>query len=247
MEAVAGRIRLPPSRSALFDLVKPLGLTSIIRSTSRGGPLALPSSHRNYAAATNPKKGLSASRKQVTVINNNGRIQWKDLKTGEKIARTTQQTFSFGLVLAGVAGTVLVVYFLYQEVFSSDSPTKHFNQAVDRIRGDSRALELLGSGRTIRAFGEPSQNKWTRNRPLASSVQTDRTGIEHLRMHFNVEGSTSSGVVFLHMVKGPGDQHYQYRLLALDVPGHARIYLENADGDEKKKKPGFRMLGVQWR
>lgn len=183
----------------------------------------------------------------MTVINDDGRVRWKDLTTGEKAARTTQQTFNLAVVLAGAAATVLVIYFLYQEVFAADSKTRIFNQAVERVRGDSRALELLGTGKTIRAFGEPTQNKWTRNRPLASNVQKDRTGIEHLRMHFNVEGSANSGVVSLHMVKGPEDTQYQYRYLTLDVPGHARVFLENAAGDGQKKKPGFRLLGIQWR
>lgn len=66
-------------------------------------------------------------------------------------------------------------------------------------------------------------------------------------MHFNVEGSKKSGVVSMHMVKGPGDALYQYRFLALDVPGYPRLYLENAEDTQEKKKPGFRMLGVQWR
>lgn len=60
-----------------------------------------------------------------------------------------------------------VVYLLYTEVFASDSKTRHFNRTVDRIRGDTRALDLLGSGKTIRAFGEPTASKWSRNRPLA--------------------------------------------------------------------------------
>ena len=60
-----------------------------------------------------------------------------------------------------------VSYLLYKEVFASDSKTRHFNRAVDRIRADPRALELLGSGQTIRAFGEPTANKWARARPIA--------------------------------------------------------------------------------
>lgn len=60
-----------------------------------------------------------------------------------------------------------VAYILYTEVFSSDSKTRHFNRTVDRIRADPRALDLLGSGQTIRAFGEPTASKWSRNRPLA--------------------------------------------------------------------------------
>ena len=141
----------------------------------------------------------------------------------------------------------LVAYFLYQEVFASDSKTTHFNQAVNKIRSDPEALKLLGSRKTIKAYGEPTSNKWARARPIASSTQKDSTGLEHFRMHFNVEGSERKGVVSLHMVKGPGLPDYQYRFLALDVPGFPRHYLENANASKDKKSAGFRMLGVQWR
>lgn len=141
----------------------------------------------------------------------------------------------------------LVAYFLYKEVFASDSKTRIFDRAVDQVRVDPQALELLGSKKKLRAFGEPSPSKWTRNRPLATSVSVDRTGIEHFHMHFNIEGSERSGVVSLHMVKGPGHPDYQYRFLALDVPGHPRLYLENAEASKEKKPAGFKMLGVQWR
>ena len=228
---------------ALFIAIRAREPTKICRRTTN----AVPPHCKGYATANSSKNGSAVSRKQVTVVNDDGRVEWKDLSRGEKVARTTQQTFNFGIVLAGAVGTGLVAYFLYKEVFASDSKTSLFNQAVDRIRGDSRALELLGTGKTIRAFGEPSTNRWTRNRPLASSLQKDRTGTEHFRMHFNVEGSARSGVVNLHMVKAPNDTKYQYQYMALDVPGHARVYLENAQSDAKAKKSGFRMLGIQWR
>ena len=115
------------------------------------------------------------------------------------------------------------------------------------MRADPTALELLGSGKTIMAYGEPTNNKWARARPIASSLQMDSTGIEHFRMHFNVEGSDRKGVVSLHMVKGPTHPDYEYRYLALDVPGYPRHYLENANEAKKKNSVGFKMLGVQWR
>ena len=119
----------------------------------------------------------------MTIRNDDGRVEWNELTIGEKAARTTQQTFNFGVILAGLAGTVsssrengylptdlkqiTVGYFLYTEVFASDSKTRIFNRAVDRIRADPQALELLGSRDMIRAFGEPTSNRWSRNRPLA--------------------------------------------------------------------------------
>ena len=122
-----------------------------------------------------------------------------------------------------------------------------FNHAVDRIRADPKAAELLGSKNTIKAYGEPTTNKWARARPIASNLQTDSTGIEHFRMHFNVEGSERKGVVSLHMVRGPGNPDFEYRILALDVQGYPRYYLENETESKKKKPAGFKMLGVQWR
>ena len=140
--------------------------------------------HRRYATSNTLAGTInSSSRKQVTVGNDDGRIPWGQLSTGEKVARTTQQTFNFGVILAGAVGLVcrpflltlcitnscqaFVSYYIYTDVFSSDSKTRHFNRAVDRIRADHRALELLGSNQTIRAFGEPTANKWSRNRPIA--------------------------------------------------------------------------------
>ena len=162
------------------------------------GPFAI----RRQYATSNTLTGTKepSVRKQVTVSNDDGRVPWGQLSPGEKVARTTQQTFNLGVILAGAVGLVCrhliialsntnsdqaaVSYYLYIDVFSSDSKTRHFNRAVDRfvhcwfeeviltpvlrrIRADPRALDLLGSGQTIRAFGEPTGNKWSRNRPIA--------------------------------------------------------------------------------
>ena len=111
------------------------------------GPLAI---RRQYATSNTltGTKGPSV-RKQVTVGNDDGRVPWGQLSTGEKVARTTQQTFNLGVILAGAIGLVCrhlllalcninsdqaaVSYYLYIDVFSSDSKTRHFNRAVDRF------------------------------------------------------------------------------------------------------------------
>ncbi|SLM33693.1 Mitochondrial import inner membrane translocase subunit Tim21 [Lasallia pustulata] len=139
-----------------------------------------------------------------------------------------------------------VAFLLYTDVFASDSKTSHFNRAVDQVRADSRVRELLGPAKQIRAFGEPTRNKWALARPIASNISKDRTGTEHLVMHFNVEGPLNSGVVHMHMTKSPSQSEYQYKYLALDVKGHSRIYLEKADAAKEQKKTGMKMFGVRW-
>ena len=64
---------------------------------------------RQYATSDSIGGHKTSSRKQVTVRNDDGRVQWNDLTTVEKAARTTQQTFNFGVILVGVFGTVRLV------------------------------------------------------------------------------------------------------------------------------------------
>ncbi|MCJ1464497.1 mitochondrial import inner membrane translocase subunit tim21 [Pseudocyphellaria aurata] len=202
---------------------------------------------RDYATQ-NPFGGqVSSSRKQVTVTSDDGKVDWRDLSVREKAARTTQQTFNFGVILIGFLMTGGVIYYLYTGVFSSESKVAHFNRAVDKVRADPRATDILGNKGKIRAFGEPTSNKWARARPIASTLRKDGTGTEHWLMHFYVEGSSRSGVVNVHLIKRPGQTEFEYKYLALDVKGHERIYLENADVVQKAKQSSLRTFGVNWR
>ncbi|KAK0118294.1 mitochondrial import inner membrane translocase subunit tim21 [Cadophora gregata] len=191
-------------------------------------------------------------RKTVTPFNDDGRVAWGELSTGEKAARTTQQTFNFSFILLGAVLTGGVAYVMYTEVFSLDSKTVHFNKAVNKVKKDARCTDLLGDSKKITAYGEPTWNKWARARPIASTTRKDQYGREHLIMHFNVEGPLNKGVVNLHKVKPSTESEsggeYVYKYLTLDVKGHQRIYLENADAalDSPAKSKG-KLFGISWR
>lgn len=68
----------------------------------------LPPTIHRYYATSNTLAGTTkaSSRKQVTIGNDDGRVPWGQLSAGEKAARTTQQTFNFGVILAGAVGLV---------------------------------------------------------------------------------------------------------------------------------------------
>lgn len=219
--------------------------TTILRPFHRR--LGIIQSYRSYATQESLGSSSSSSRKQITVVNDDGKVAWKELSVREKAARTTQQTFNFSVVLTGLVMTGGCAYFLYKEVFSSDSKTVQFNRAVDRIRSDSRVKEALGSGHKIRAFGEPTWNRWARVRPIASNTYKDPQGTEHFMMHFNAEGSSRRGIVNLHTSKTPGQSEWVYKYLALDVKGQPRIILENSDVTPGKQPSRFKFLGTQWR
>ncbi|KAH6632660.1 TIM21-domain-containing protein [Chaetomium tenue] len=204
--------------------------------------------HRRYATRPGPAAPETPRRRAVTPFNDTGNVPWAELSAGEKTGRAAQQTFNFGMVVVGVVLTGGVGYVLYSEVFSPDSKTTYFNRAVDRIRKDPRCLELLGDGKKITAFGEETHNKWRRARPLASTVTKDGQGNEHLMIQFNVQGPKGAGRVNMHLIKRVGQGEYEYKYFFLDIRGHQRIYLENADTSRAKdgEGKGFKMFGVKW-
>ena len=52
----------------------------------------------------------------------------------------------------------------------------------------------------------------------------------------------------MHMVKLPSEHEFIYKYLALDVQGHQRIYLENADAKaDSSAKSKTKFFGVSWR
>ena len=55
----------------------------------------------------------------------------------------------------------------YLEVLSPDSKTNWFSRAVDRVKSDERCLRLLGRKGSIKAYGESTGDRWTRERPIA--------------------------------------------------------------------------------
>jgi import inner membrane translocase subunit TIM21 len=68
---------------------------------------------RQYAThkglGTTPSTG--PRRRTVTAFNDDGFVPWNELSAGEKASRATQQTFNFGMVLAGIVLTVRLLIF----------------------------------------------------------------------------------------------------------------------------------------
>ncbi|PON29450.1 mitochondrial import inner membrane translocase subunit TIM21 [Trichoderma gamsii] len=216
---------------------------STIRQTTRLLFARTYATQTGLGAAATPKP----KRRSVTPFNDTGFVPWSELSAAEKAARATQQSYNFGMIIVGLVATCGVAYFLWSDVFSPESKTRQFNRAVDKIKKDHRCLELLGDANKISAHGDETFNKWRRARPITSTERTDGQGNQHLMMQFYVEGPKGNGVVQCHMVIPRGESEYDYKYLFVDVKGHERIYLENADTANARagKKP-VSFFGVKW-
>ncbi|KAH8597327.1 TIM21-domain-containing protein [Bisporella sp. PMI_857] len=229
---------------------------SCSRITSRA-LLSLPVALRPLVVAQSyaTQTGLGATgptprprRKTVTAFNDDGRVAWGELSGMEKAARTTQQSFNFGMIVIGIALTGGVGYYMYAEVFSPNSKTTHFNKAVNQVKKDPKCLELLGDSKKIVAHGQGQVPKgWRHDRQITAINTRDKYNVEHLKMNIAVEGPLNNGVVSMHMIKRPSDSQYIYKYLFLDVQGHPRIYLENADASaDSPAKSKVKFFGINW-
>ncbi|KAI4754780.1 hypothetical protein E4T52_09786 [Aureobasidium sp. EXF-3400] len=202
------------------------------------------------ATSSSTTSASGPTRRSVTITNDTGRVPWSELSWRERGARTTQQSANLAVILLGLAMTGGVATVLYLEVFSSDSKTAVYNRAFERVRTDPKCIEVLagrGKGGEIEAWGENRvRNSRFARDSIASKSETDGIGTKHMRMHFHVGGSLATGVVNVHMTKRRDESDFKYHQLALDVPGHERIWLENAEAWKLDKRSSGKMFGVRW-
>jgi import inner membrane translocase subunit TIM21 len=125
-----------------------------------------------------------------------------------------------------------------------------FNRAFSIVKKDQKSINILGGGR-LKAYGEQTDNKWARSRPIASRRGYDGLGREHLLMQFHVQGDLAEGLVRLEMVESEektktGIGKYDFRYLVLEVPGQARHYIIDNSEKPRKQSRNTGFLGVRW-
>lgn len=98
-------LRLSSSFSSLVRPSKQIISPAVLR--------AIENVSRSYATQGSEGSASGPTRKQITVISDDGRLRWSELTGKEKVARATQQSFNFAIVLIGAVMTVSVVPFLF--------------------------------------------------------------------------------------------------------------------------------------
>jgi len=214
-----------------------------------------PKTSLNYTISPlTASRHYASNRRQVTVVNDDGRVNWSDLSTKEKAARTTQQSFNLTIVVVGVVMTGAVAWFLFEDVFSPNSKTSYFNRAVKRIKASPECIEALGPANQMVFYGESVRSSFRRARiaeptPTARVTKDERTGVEEISMRFLVGGEKAEGWCVMRLQKAPGELEYEWVTLALDVEGGAgrRIWLEGTERGVGGRKGSTKLLGINWR
>ncbi|CAO3695440.1 unnamed protein product [Umbelopsis ramanniana] len=193
--------------------------------TNLRGPL-LKQQQRAFSAA---RPSLANDTRRSALISQQTVKEWKDLTAPQKVVAATKTSANIGLILAGAAVTGTILYYVGSELFSSQSSTHIFSDALDRVRQHEELSAMLGT--PIKGHGEPSRSRSRRNRRILHQLAQDSEGKEHLLMRFYVEGPDNEGTCMVNMVKDDGGK-WQYRQLYVDVPGQGlpsrRIFIEGS-------------------
>ncbi|KAF2999899.1 hypothetical protein E8E13_008514 [Curvularia kusanoi] len=224
-----------------ISLLRPSLLLPRIQPASARRPRAAFSTTRRTQATepTFPGSPIpQPTRKSITLTGDTGRVHWNQLSPGEKIVRTTQQSFNFVIVAVGIVATGGVAYFLFSDVFSPNSRTAYFNEATEKVRNDPRCQKLLGEGSQITAYGEGWRSNY-----IASTDETDKWGTAHMKFRFFVEGNGKQGVVHVHLIKKPSMATYEYAELLVDIKGQRSIDLASK---EKQDHVAPKIFGARW-
>ncbi|KAK7118255.1 hypothetical protein R3I94_021926 [Phoxinus phoxinus] len=123
------------------------------------------------------------------------------------------------VVLVGLGVTGGLLYVVFQELFSSSSPSKIYGKAFEKCRTHP---EVIGAfGEPIKGFGETSRRG---RRQQVSHVEYMKDGMKYMRLKFYVEGSEPGlrGTVHSESKENPQTGKYEFRYIFVEIDTYPR-------------------------
>lgn len=118
---------------------------------------------------------------------------WSELSTGGKAVRAAARTSNLAVILVGAGLSVMLVYALTSELFSTNSPTVLYGQACEKIKASPKVARYL-HGPLLFHNNPPSLVRPRhRNSHVAAQIAVDSSGREHMYLTFFIQGSSPSG------------------------------------------------------
>lgn len=114
--------------------------------------------------------------------------------TFAKKAKENVKTASYSvIVIAGIGVTAGVLYIIFKELFSGDSPQKLFQTASEKCIEHEKVQDLLGE--PIKAYGE--QTRRHKSKHVKHMYYKDEEGKTGIRVQFHLHGLRRSAVAEL--------------------------------------------------
>ncbi|XP_077100611.1 mitochondrial import inner membrane translocase subunit Tim21 [Siphateles boraxobius] len=138
---------------------------------------------------------------------------------GQKVKQAGKDFTYLIVVLIGLGVTGGLLYVVFQELFSSSSPSKIYGKAFEKCRTHP---EVIGAfGEPIKGFGETSRRG---RRQQVSHVEYMKDGIKYMRLKFYVQGSEPGlrGTVHSESKENPETGKYEFRYIFVEIETYPR-------------------------
>ncbi|XP_066149626.1 mitochondrial import inner membrane translocase subunit Tim21 [Euwallacea fornicatus] len=130
----------------------------------------------------------------------------------EKVKETTKTTSYLAIIFLGVGICGGLMYTVFNELFSSNSPNNIYSKAVKKCIDHIQVSDKLGY--PISAHGDETRRG--RRQHVSHAYYSDKEGRKHIRIKFYLKGTAHSGTAHLDMVEGNAGS-FEYRFLFVEV------------------------------
>ncbi|XP_067651708.1 mitochondrial import inner membrane translocase subunit Tim21-like [Haliotis asinina] len=139
---------------------------------------------------------------------------YSGLTRGEKV-KEAGKDITYGLViLVGVGITGIIFYVVGRELFSSQSPSGIYGDALKKCMQNDQLISMLGE--PMKGYGEMTRR---RRRRHVSHQEFESGGAKYMRMRFYVEGPHGKATVTAEMKQNDAGK-YEYRYIVAELQGY---------------------------
>ncbi|XP_064651396.1 mitochondrial import inner membrane translocase subunit Tim21-like [Lineus longissimus] len=146
------------------------------------------------------------------------------LSTVQKVQQTTKDVTYTAVIVVGVGITAIMFYVIGRELFSTQSPSGVFGEALKLCKKNDQIRDTLGE--PIKGYGETTRRG--RRRHVSHLEWLSDDGVKHMRMKFYVEGPSAKGTAHLEVKQNDrGKYEYRYLFVTLDSYPNRTIIIQD--------------------
>lgn len=141
------------------------------------------------------------------------------LSAAQKVTRAGRDFTYLIVVLVGLGVTGGLLYVIFQELFSSSSPSRIYGKALNKCKSHP---EVIGAfGEPIKGYGETTRRG---RRQQVSHIEYMKDGQKHMRLKFYIEGSEPGlrGIVHSESQENLESGKYEFRYIFVEVDTYPR-------------------------
>ncbi|KAK3515888.1 hypothetical protein QTP70_034729 [Hemibagrus guttatus] len=164
---------------------------------------------RNKAQDQHREKEMSVSTSQPS----------SGLSAAQKVKQAGRDFTYLIVVLVGLGVTGGLLYVIFQELFSSSSPSKIYGKAFNKCKSHP---EVIGAfGEPIKGYGETTRRG---RRQQVGHIEYMKDGQKHMRLKFYIEGSEPGlrGIVHSESRENQETGKYEFRYIFVEVDMYPR-------------------------